>query len=204
MRKIPLAIVACLLSPVPVNATLINIETDATQISQSSYVFGDYIFELVNPANTQFNLIDGDPLGKEDFIASKAGGAGDFTLRRLDNLAFSLLGIRHAGQGTTTIGGVSVAEPGFLLFADLDFSGQAGVTSVTSILFSPASLIQLSAFEVESEEDLGGLVQTQLTVLDIVPIPEPGSLGLMLSGLLLLVFARLRHRPRSALVGTTA
>lgn len=200
MRKTLLPIVAALLSPLPVSATLINIDTDATQISQSSYTFGDYILELVAPANSQFNLIDGDLFGTEDFVVSNASSAGDFTLRRLDDLAFSLLGIRHAGQGTTTVGGVSIAEPGSLQFEDFSFSGQTGVTSVTSILFSPSSLgdpqgkglIQLSAFDVISAAESFDPLQS-LSISGAVTVPEPDTRGLMLSGLLL-VLAGLGHR----------
>ena len=203
MRKTLLAIVAVLLSPVTVNATLINIDTDTIGFSQSSYTFGDYIFELTQPSNTQFNLIDGDLFSTEDFIVSNADQAGDFTLRRLDNQAFSLLGIRSAGQGTTTIGGVDVAETGFLQFADFSFSGQAGVTDVTSILFSPSGFgdpdnigrIQLSAFDVDSEPDSGGPILSQLSLFEAVTIPEPSSFGLMMLGSLMVLFGARRRRP---------
>lgn len=155
----------CLALPLSANARLITISTPDDVMSQPSYTFDNYILELVNPANIFFNLIN----DTEDFIVSDRDFAGDFTLRRLDNSPFSLTSVRIAGVGPDSmIGGVSVPAFAYPDFQSFLFSGQAGVTGVSSVLFSPNNVIQLAAFEVR----------------DSVPVPATlALLGIGLFGL---------------------
>jgi hypothetical protein len=156
------------------HAGTVTITTDTTVISQPSYTFGDWIFELTNPSNTSFNLIN----SSEDFIVSNECCGKDFTLRRLDDGTFTLTSLRYAGEGTTTVGGVDLAGPGYESFVDFGFSGQPGVTNVSSVLLSPLptdSYIQVAGFDFSE------------------PVPEPPVVTLLGTGLGLLLMAARRH-----------
>lgn len=145
-------------APTAANADEIIITTNMTIIDQPSHTFGDWIFELVEPSNAGFNLVD----NTEDFIVSNSEFAGDFTLRRLDNTNFSLQEIRFGGPGSHFVGGVSLpAGLGSTVFQDFSFSEQGGVTNVSSVLFQPIDgFLQVSSLNVVSS------------------IPEPGSFAL--------------------------
>jgi len=93
IRGFSLAGLICLFSAFPASASvIIDITTDGGITSQPSFTFADYIFEMVDPSRQNFELIDSSlALGTEDFIVSNACCAGDFTLRRLDGVAFDLL-----------------------------------------------------------------------------------------------------------------
>ena len=180
LKQIYIATLCAVLFSGSARAETVDITTSTTIESQPSYTFDDWIFELVNPSNVNFNLINtGDFGSPEDFIVSSGCCGGDFTMRRLDNAAFDLLSLFHAGDGSTGVGGVSVVGPGPLIFETFNFAGQPGVTNVTSVLFSPAppfSFIQLSRFEFEA------------------PVPEPSTLLLAALALLSLLAHGRRRR----------
>ena len=122
LRKLiaPAALLVLLGWNAPAIAGIVTVTTNSTIESQPSYTFGDWIFELVSPANLGFNLIDFNP----DFIVSNICCGGDFTLRRLDNAAFSLLSLQHAGEGNATVGGVGFSSPGSVNFQTFNFASE--------------------------------------------------------------------------------
>ena len=143
---------------------------------ESSFTFGDYIFETEN-GTSGLTLTD----QAEGVLIDNASSGGDFRLSRTDLGFFNLLSIVHAGLGTTTIGatannsGVDVIHFDEVSATDtsnyrnyLFIAGEPGITNVNSILFSPDDLIQLSSFQVEA-------------------VPVPASIWLFGSGLLGLV-----------------
>jgi len=175
MRKwLVLGICVCgLLLAGSARADTIIVTTSVDVVDQPSFTFGDWIFEKVTPTRHAFNLIDSVD---GDYVVSNSclTCAGDVTLRRLDNAPFSLLSLVYAGVGQTIVGGVTLTGPGNVaythVFQTFTFSGQPGVSSVTSVLFSPQeltdhSLIQVHAFEVQA-----------------VAVPDPAS-SLLLFGL---------------------
>jgi hypothetical protein len=126
----------------------VNITSDSTVLSQPSFTFGDWIFEVVTPSEFGINLIDSTLVNSSnDFIVSNSCCGGDFTLRRLDNSPFSLLSLLHAGDSVTLVGGVAVNGPGAENFESFNFAGQPGVTNVSSALFSPSRYIQVASFD---------------------------------------------------------
>ena len=155
------------------NAALIDISTPAQQMG-GSFIFGDYIFELVAP-----NPNDGLVLSNigEEFIVSAATNGGNFTLRRLDSGFFDLLSIRHGGEGLGTIGGIAINHSGSRSWQDFSFSGEVGVTNVNYILFSPNDYTQIAAFEVQNSQS---------------PVPVPAAIWLFISGLTGLVGVRIK------------
>ncbi len=163
-----LLVAAVLAQPLAANAVYIDIVNDTgVSYAAPSHTFGDYIFELVDPAAPSFRLND-YPSPEEDFIVSNAIAAGDFRLRRLDMGTFDLLSLRLGGSGSSTIGGSVVALPGSRNFQDVSFAGLTGTTGVTSVLLSPAtgSFIQISAFSVRQADGGGsGAVPVPATLL---------------------------------------
>jgi hypothetical protein len=133
-------------------AETIKIETTYSHQSPS-FAFGDYIFESVSGAGIQIN-VGNEHRDYEDFIVSNACCAGDITLRRVDDAAFTLQGIRYGGNFDTIIGGHTVEGFGGVSYLNGDewtdhtFAGNASLTNVDSILFSPLGFFQLSSFDV--------------------------------------------------------
>jgi hypothetical protein len=102
-----------------------------------SYVFGDYIFELVDTDKSpfQYNSLGG---GSEfGTIGTASLYGGDFTLRRLDGEVFYLLSLDLGGgrRASSYIGGNYLThEFGRTTYPT---EGMNGLTGVDSILFSP-------------------------------------------------------------------
>ena len=131
------------------NSYAVTIDIDSNNsgvpILANSFIFGDYIFELVVP-NGGLYLYDHG----EDYLSTSASIGKDFTLRRLDSLSFSLLSINYRSGGTSTISGVALPGTDNINWQNFSFSNEAGVTNVNSILISPSDYISIYAFEVQS------------------------------------------------------
>jgi hypothetical protein len=135
-----------------------------------------YVLETGDPSRF-IDIHDASP--EEDFVVL-FGIASPFSLRRDDGAPFSLLSLRYAGEGEAIVGGVSLPLPGLNNFQNFAFSGQPGVTDVTSVVFMadvgpPETRFQIAAFEV-------------------AVIPEPDSFVLLTFAVLGFSFMRLFGR----------
>ena len=159
------------------NANAITVDISLSAVTQStdiSFTFGNYIFKMEDESDINGLLVT-DSFG--GILSGNAINGGDFRLSRTDLGFFSLESIFHSGSGITTIGGVPVSHTGSSTLDPLLYpfpNGDAGVTNVSSILFSfptpPSSsdFIRIHSFEVQA-------------------VPVPAAAWLFGSGLLGLV-----------------
>ncbi len=117
-------------------AELIRISTSGS--ASFPFVFvGGYIFEPADPSRS-IDVVNAEAPLEEDSLVLY-GFSAPISLRRQDEGRFSLLSLRQAGVGEVIAGGISLPRPGFHNFQNFAFSGQPGVTDVTSVVFTSSS-----------------------------------------------------------------
>jgi hypothetical protein len=102
-----------------------------------SYVFGDYIFELVDTDKSPFQYNSRGLDSEFGTIGTATHFGGDFTLRRLDGQVFYLLSLDLGGgrRASSSIGGNYLVHEGARTTYSTE--GIKGLTGVDSILFAP-------------------------------------------------------------------